>query len=82
MEGKHKYLHYQDLKEYYDCLKIIDDQINQLSSAKQDLSWCESKLQEGEKLVKSFGFTNQNIINFPEVALYSKKLKKKKFRRF
>lgn len=57
---------------------MIDDQINQLSSAKQDLSWCESKLREGKELVKSFGFTDQNIINFPEMALYSKKIEKEK----
>ncbi|GAB4323045.1 MAG: hypothetical protein Kow0091_30420 [Geminocystis sp.] len=78
MEGNHKYLHYQDLKEYYHCLKIIDDQINQLSSAKQDLYWCESKLQEAQELVKPFGFTNQSINNLPQVNFYSKRIEREK----
>lgn len=74
MKGNHKRLHYQDLKEYYHCLEIITNENNLLSSAKDDLSWCESKLQEAQKLVKPFGFTNQSINNLPQVNFYSKKI--------
>jgi len=74
MKGNQKHLHSQDLKEYYHCLKIIDEQINQLSSAIDDLSWCKSKLQEAQELVKTLGLTNQSINNPTEINFYATKI--------
>ncbi|MGI0480410.1 hypothetical protein ACN4EE_06435 [Geminocystis sp. CENA526] len=74
MQSNQKNSHYQDLKEYYNCLGIIEHQENLISSVNNDLFWCSYKLQEAQKLLKSSKFSYQSINNIPEIKLSATKI--------
>lgn len=74
MEGNHKYLYKDLLDEYYRSLETIDSNYNALNNAKWELSRYQEKLQEGKQLVKSFGFSDQDINNLPLIELQKKQL--------
>ncbi len=65
-----KHLYQKDLDDYYRCLETIDNNYNLLNNARSELSWHEQKLQEGQQLVKSFGFSDHDIQNLATVQIY------------
>jgi hypothetical protein len=68
--SNYKYLYQQDLDDYYRCLETIANNYNLLDNARYELSWHEQKFQEGKELVKSFGFSDNEIKNLPTVQIY------------
>ncbi|WP_017293178.1 FtsK/SpoIIIE domain-containing protein [Geminocystis herdmanii] len=72
MDNNHKYLYKDNLDEYYRSLETIDSNYNELNNAKWELSRYQEKLQEGKQLVKSFGFSDQDVNNLPSVRLQKK----------
>jgi hypothetical protein len=68
--SNHKYLYQKELDDYYRCLETINNNYNLLGNARYELSWHEQKLQEGQQLVKSFGFSDNEIKNLPTIQIY------------
>lgn len=80
MEGNHMYLYKDLLDEYYRCLETIENKKDSKRDAYFNLRMCERKLEEGKQLVKSFGFSDQDINKLPSLEIQKKQLHYKMMR--